>query len=83
MDKADARASRWGKLNWLGAWARNKSEQWSEEAKALDMKRVDMEAEAEIARLGTVFDVGDTESQSWLRVRAAFEKLRTSTEFGM
>lgn len=75
MNKADARASRWAKLGWLGSWTRTKSEKWSDEAQRLDMKRVSMEVEAEAARLETVFDVGDSDSQSWQRLGTAFEML--------
>lgn len=75
MDKADARAALWEKLGWLGGWARAKSQKWSDEAKRLDMSRVDMEAEAETARLGTVLDVGNSASQSWQRLGTAFEGL--------
>lgn len=78
MDKADARSARWEMLSWLGAWAQAKSEKWSDEAKRLDMSRVDMEAEAEAARLDTVFDVGSTERPSWQSLEAAFEKLCTA-----
>ena len=78
MDRADARATRWAKFGWLGGWARAKSERWTDEAHRLDAKRIGMEDEAESARLGTQFDIGDTESESWLRVEAAFAKMCSS-----
>jgi len=75
IERADTRAARWAKFGWLGRWARAKSERWSDEVRRLDSKRVEMEAEAEDARLETQFDVGDTESRSWLHTVSSFEKL--------
>ncbi len=75
IERAERRATRWTNLGWLGSWARSKAEKWEEEAHRLDVKRVDMEQQAESARLSTVFNVGDLETPTWQRLVSAFEAM--------
>ena len=75
IERADARATRWGKLGWLGGWARGKASHWSEEALRLYMEQVTLETKAEQAREGTLFDVGDEGSATWQELKSAFSRL--------
>lgn len=65
----------WGGLGWMGGWAREKAERLKSKSHELDVRRVNLEADAEPVRTASQFDVGDIESQSWKKVCAAFSKM--------